>query len=246
MSDGTVAYPQVLPRFNTQAAKPLPMLYALTSEGKSRELLKLAAQFAVKRILDYIVAGLGVLLLGPLMLGIALLIRLDSRGPVLFRQQRLGLGGKPFWIWKFRTMVVDAEDRLGGLEHLNESRGGVLFKIRHDPRVTRIGRLLRRTSLDELPQLLNVLQGHMSLVGPRPLPLRDCERLQEIDGQQFQGRHSVLPGLTGPWQVSGRSETGIDHMINMDLEYIDTWSLWRDLQLIGRTIIVVVSCRGAC
>jgi len=246
MNDGTVAYPQVLPRFNTQAAKPLPMLYALTSEGKSRELLKLAAQFTVKRIFDYIGAGLGVLLLSPLMLGIALLIRLDSRGPVLFRQQRLGLGGKPFWIWKFRTMVVNAEDCLGGLEHLNESRGGVLFKIRHDPRVTRIGRLLRRTSLDELPQLLNVLQGHMSLVGPRPLPLRDCGRLQEIDGQQFQGRHSVLPGLTGPWQVSGRSETGIEHMINMDLEYIDTWSLWRDLQLIGRTIIVVVSRRGAC
>ena len=243
MSNGTVAYPQVFPQFNTQA-KPLPMLYALTSEGKSRELLKLAAQFAVKRILDYIVAGLGVLLLGPLMLGIALLIRLDSRGPILFRQQRLGLGGKPFRIRKFRTMVVDAEDRLGGLEHLNESRGGVLFKIRHDPRVTRIGRLLRRTSLDELPQLLNVLQGHMSLVGPRPLPLRDCERLQEIDGQQFQGRHSVLPGLTGPWQVGGRSETGSDHMINIDLEYIDTWSLWRDLQLIGRTIIVVASCRA--
>ena len=220
------------------------MLYALTSEGKSRELLKLAAQFAVKRILDYIVAGLGVLLLGPLMLGIALLIRLDSRGPILFRQQRLGLGGKPFRLWKFRTMVVDAEDRLGGLEHLNESRGGVLFKIRHDPRVTRIGRLLRRTSLDELPQLLNVLQGHMSLVGPRPLPLRDCERLQEIDGQQFQGRHSVLPGLTGPWQVGGRSETGIEHMINLDLEYIDTWSLWRDLQLIGRTIIVVAILSG--
>ena len=141
MSNGTVACPQVFPQFNTQA-KPLPMLYALTSEGKSRELLKLAAQFAVKRILDYTVAGLGALLLGPLMLGIALLIRLDSRGPILFRQQRLGLGGKPFRLWKFRTMVVDAEDRLGGLEHLNESRGGVLFKIRHDPRVTRIGRLL--------------------------------------------------------------------------------------------------------
>ena len=243
MSNGTVACPQVFPQFNTQAAKPLPMLYALTSEGKSRELLKLAAQFAVKRILDYIVAGLGARLLSPLMLGIALLIRLDSRGPVLFRQQRLGLGGKPFRLWKFRTMVVDAEDRLGGLEHLNESRGGVLFKIRHDPRVTRIGRLLRRTSLDELPQLFNLLQGHMSLVGPRPLPLRDCERLQEIDRQQFQGRHSILPGLTGPWQVRGRSETGIEHMINLDLEYIDTWSLWRDLRLIGRTIIVVLSCR---
>lgn len=245
MSKSILVYQQVLPWVNTQA-RPLPLLYALTSEGKSRELLRRAAQFAVKRILDYIGSGLGVLLLGPLMLGIALLIRLDSRGPVLFRQQRLGLGGKPFWIWKFRTMVVDAEDRLGDLVHLNESQGGVLFKIRHDPRVTRIGRLLRRTSLDELPQLFNVLQGHMSLVGPRPLPLRDCERLQEIDGQQFQERHSVLPGLTGPWQVNGRSVIGVDNMITLDLEYIDSWSLWRDLRLIGRTIIVVVSCRGAC
>jgi lipopolysaccharide/colanic/teichoic acid biosynthesis glycosyltransferase len=228
-----------------RSTRPLPLLYALTSEGKSRELLKLAAQFTVKRILDYIGAGLGVLLLSPLMLGIALLILLDSRGPVLFRQQRLGLGGKPFWLWKFRTMVVDAEDRLGGLEHLNESQGGVLFKIRHDPRVTRIGRLLRRTSLDELPQLFNVLQGHMSLVGPRPLPLRDCERLQEIDGQQFQWRHSVLPGLTGPWQVSGRSGTGYYNMIILEYEYINKWSFCRDLQLIGRTIIVLASCRGA-
>ena len=186
MYNGTVAYLQVLPRYDTQA-RPLPLLYALTSEGKCRGLLKLAAQFTVKRILDYIGSGLGVLLLGPLMLGIALLIRLDSRGPILFRQQRLGLGGRPFWLWKFRTMVVDAEDRLGDLEHLNESRGGVLFKIRHDPRVTRIGRLLRRTSLDELPQLFNVLQGHMSLVGPRPLPLRDSHGSRRWAGCSSKG-----------------------------------------------------------
>jgi len=218
----------------------------LLSRPDLRRQFSRAVQFAVKRILDYIGSGLGVLLLGPLMLGIALLIRLDSRGPVFFRQRRLGLGGEPFWIWKFRTMVVDAADRLVDLEHLNESRGGVLFKIRHDPRVTRIGRLLRRTSLDELPQLFNVLQGHMSLVGPRPLPLRDCEQLQEIDGQQFQERHSVLPGITGPWQVGGRSAVGGDHMMQLDLEYIDTWSLWRDLRLLVRTIIAVASCRGAC
>ncbi len=218
----------------------------LLSRPDLRRQFSRAVQFAVKRILDYIGSGLGVLLLGPLMLGIALLIRLDSRGPVFFRQRRLGLGGEPFWIWKFRTMVVDAADRLVDLEHLNESRGGVLFKIRHDPRVTRIGRLLRRTSLDELPQLFNVLQGHMSLVGPRPLPLRDCEQLQEIDGQQFQERHSVLPGITGPWQVGGRSAIGVDHMMQFDLEYIDTWSLWRDLRLLVRTIIAVASCRGAC
>jgi lipopolysaccharide/colanic/teichoic acid biosynthesis glycosyltransferase len=187
-----------------------------------------------------------VLLLGSLMLGIAVLIRLDSRGPALFRQQRLGRGGRPFRLWKFRTMVVNAEDCVGDLEPFNEAQGGVLFKIRQDPRVTRVGRVLRRTSLDELPQLFNVLQSHMNLVGPRPLPLRDCARLQEVEGERVRRRLGVLPGLTGPWQVSGRSELGFDRMLDLDLDYIDTWSFPRDLRVIARTVIVVLGGRGAC
>ena len=147
-----------------------------------------ASQFIGKRLLDFVLAGLAIVLLAPLMLLIGVLIRLDSRGPVLFRQRRLGLGGRPFWMWKFRTMVIDAENRQLELEPLNESLGGVLFKLRVDPRVTRVGRFLRRTSIDELPQLFNVLQGEMSLVGPRPLPLRDSALLRVIDEPRFRRR----------------------------------------------------------
>jgi lipopolysaccharide/colanic/teichoic acid biosynthesis glycosyltransferase len=146
------------------------------------------AQRVVKRAIDCMGSALGMLMLGPLMLGIALAIRLDSRGPALFRQRRLGRYGKPFRMWKFRTMVVDAEARLAELEARNESPGGVLFKIRHDPRVTRVGRFLRRTSLDELPQLINVLRGEMSLVGPRPL-------LEEVDEGAMQVLERLLEGL---------------------------------------------------
>jgi lipopolysaccharide/colanic/teichoic acid biosynthesis glycosyltransferase len=203
------------------------------------------AQGVVKRAIDYVGAALGMLILGPLMLGIALAIRLDSRGPALYRQCRLGRYGKPFWIWKFRTMVVDAEARLAELEARNESRGGVLFKIRRDPRITRVGRFLRRTSLDELPQLINVLRGEMSLVGPRPLPLRDCVRMRDADEARFTARLSAPPGLTGPWQIGGRSDTGFDDMLELDTQYIATWSIWRDLVLIARTCVVLLSGRGA-
>jgi len=199
-----------------------------------------------KRTLDLIGAGLAVLLLGPLMAMIAVAIRLDSPGPALFRQRRVGLGGRTFQIYKFRTMIFDAEARLVELERWNESRGGVLFKIRDDPRITRTGRFLRRTSLDELPQLFNILRGEMSLVGPRPLPLRDCDRLQEADEARYHRRLGALPGLTGPWQVSGRSRTGFDDMLNLDLEYIEHWTLGRDLRLLLRTFPIVVTCRGAC
>jgi lipopolysaccharide/colanic/teichoic acid biosynthesis glycosyltransferase len=203
------------------------------------------AQFVAKRALDYGGAVLGLLMLGLTTLAIALAIRLDSGGPVLFRQRRLGLHGKPFWIWKFRTMVVDAEARMSEMEAFNESQCGVLFKIRDDPRVTRVGRFLRRTSLDELPQLFNVLQGQMSLVGPRPLPLRDCERMRDADEARFTARLGVLPGLTGPWQIGGRSEIGYDGMLDLDVDYIMTWSLWRDLRLIARTVIFLLVSRGA-
>jgi len=198
-----------------------------------------------KRSLDVAGAIIGLIILSPLMLVIAVVIRLDSPGPALFRQVRLGRGGRPFWCLKFRTMATDAERRVREFESMNEIGSGVLFKIRHDPRVTRLGRFLRMSSLDELPQLLNVLYGEMTLVGPRPLQLRDSRRLMDLAGPQFGRRLSVTPGLTGPWQVSGRSQLDIHDMLKLDIRYIDNWSIINDIIIIGKTVEVVLSCRGA-
>jgi len=200
---------------------------------------------SAKRHMDVIGAAMLLVLLFPLMLVIAILIRLTSPGPVFFRQLRQGRWGRPFWFLKFRTMTVDAEDRLHELESLNEAAGGVLFKIRRDPRVTWLGRLLRRSSLDELPQLYHVLRGEMSLVGPRPLQLRDSERLAELEPEAYARRLSVVPGLTGPWQVGGRSETDSKGMLELDLDYIERWSLGLDLRILCRTVVVVLLGRGA-
>jgi lipopolysaccharide/colanic/teichoic acid biosynthesis glycosyltransferase len=198
-----------------------------------------------KRCVDLAGASVGLLLLAPVMLAIALLIRLESPGPALFRQWRRGRGGRPFRMLKFRTMVVDAERRLGDLESSNESAGGVLFKLRDDPRVTRLGRILRRSSLDELPQLINVLRGEMSLVGPRPLSLRDSDRLWAVDPEGFRHRLEVPPGITGPWQIAGRSELDYERMVELDRDYATDWSLSRDLRILAKTILVVLVCRGA-
>jgi lipopolysaccharide/colanic/teichoic acid biosynthesis glycosyltransferase len=201
--------------------------------------------YGVKRSIDLFGALIGLLLLAPVMLGIACFIRFDSPGPVLFRQLRRGYRGRLFWVLKFRTMVVDAEQRLKDLEKANESAGGVLFKLREDPRITPLGRFLRRSSLDELPQLINVLRGEMSLVGPRPLQLRDSDRLQTLDREGYLRRLEVMPGLTGPWQVGGRSEVDYRHMVRLDLEYIENWSLLNDLRIILQTFVVVLLGRGA-
>ena len=203
-------------------------------------------QRSAKRLIDLICAGSAILVLLPLLLLIAAIIRLTSRGPALFSQSRLGRNGEPFQILKFRTMIVDAEQRLKELEHLNESEGGVLFKMKRDPRITGIGRILRRTSLDELPQLWNVLLGQMSLVGPRPLQLRDSLMLAQIDPEAYARRLDVLPGLTGLWQARGRSETGFEHMLRLDRDYIRDWSIWLDLVIIAETALGVVRGKGAC
>ena len=176
---------------------------------------------------------------------IALLIRMDSPGPVIFRQVRRGYRGQPFWVLKFRTMTVNAEQRLNDLESSNESHGGVLFKLRQDPRVTRLGSFLRRSSLDELPQLINVLRGQMSLVGPRPLQLRDSDLLLALDPEGYQRRLEVLPGVTGPWQVGGRSDLNHERMVQLDVDYVDNWSLGRDLVIICKTFLVVLFRIGA-
>jgi len=201
--------------------------------------------FVTKRAVDLAGALVGLMLLTPLILAIALLIRFDSPGPVLFQQLRRGYRGRLFRLLKFRTMSVDAEQRLTDLEGSNESAGGVLFKLRDDPRVTRLGRFLRRYSLDELPQLINVLRGEMSLVGPRPLQLRDSDLLLALDPKGYARRLQAMPGLTGPWQVGGRSELDYQDMVQLDLDYIERWSLSRDLWIICKTFFVVLLRRGA-
>jgi exopolysaccharide biosynthesis polyprenyl glycosylphosphotransferase len=196
--------------------------------------------WVVKRWTDVASAGLLLVLTAPLQVAIAVAIKLTSRGPVFYSAERVGLGQRTFCCHKFRTMRADAEALQGKLESRNEADGAI-FKLRDDPRVTRIGRLLRATSIDELPQLVNVLRGEMSLVGPRPLPLRDNELMEAWHKQ----RHVVLPGLTGLWQVSGRSNTSFAEMIELDLEYIDSWSLWLDLTVLWRTVSSVLIGRGA-
>ncbi|GIV16762.1 MAG: multidrug MFS transporter [Armatimonadota bacterium] len=195
-----------------------------------------------KRALDVVVASIGLILLAPLMLLIAIAIKLDSPGPVLFRQVRIGKGGKPFWFIKFRSMVKNAEQIKRELIPKNEVRGGPVFKMRNDPRVTRVGRFLRRYSLDELPQLIHVLHGEMSLVGPRPpLPSEVASY-----GEWEMRRLSVTPGLTCLWQISGRSDIGFREWVELDHIYIDTMSFWTDLKILLFTVPAVITGKGAC
>jgi exopolysaccharide biosynthesis polyprenyl glycosylphosphotransferase len=195
----------------------------------------------LKRSMDIVGSVVGLVLLAPLLLLIGIAVRLTSRGPALFVQERCGLRGRTFRFYKFRTMVEDAEARKADLEHLNEMRGPV-FKIRRDPRITRLGAILRKASLDELPQLWNVLRGEMSLVGPRP-PLP--EEVELYNSHQAQ-RLSVVPGITGLWQVSGRSAVAdFDQWLELDLEYARRWSMTLDLRILLKTVVVVVLARGA-
>lgn len=198
-------------------------------------------QLVAKRVMDLILGTLLLIVALPIAAAIALGVKLTSTGAVLFRQTRCGLNGRRFILYKFRTMEADAESRKNELEHLNEMKGGPVFKIRKDPRITSFGRFLRKFSLDELPQLLNVIRGDMSLVGPRP-PIPD-----EVDRyQRWQKRRlSMKPGLTGLWQVSGRNNVDFDAWMQLDLEYIDTWSPWLDLKILAKTVPVVLTGKGA-
>ncbi|WP_237684742.1 sugar transferase [Szabonella alba] len=193
-----------------------------------------------KRGFDTVLVLLGLLAIWPMFLAIALAVRLSSPGPVFFVQSRIGLNGRRFDMVKFRSMYCDAESRRAGLEAQSE-RAGICFKLRDDPRVTPLGRFLRRSSLDELPQLFNVLTGDMSLVGPRPaLP-------QEVAAypDEALGRLAALPGITGPWQVAGRADLDFAQMVALDLDYVRAPSLWRDLTILSRTVTVVATGRGA-
>jgi exopolysaccharide biosynthesis polyprenyl glycosylphosphotransferase len=196
--------------------------------------------YVVKRTFDVVGALVLLLLLSPLLLLISIAVFFSSRGPILYRSRRPGIGGTPFSCFKFRTMRSDADQMQADVESLNEA-SGPLFKIRDDPRMTSVGRFLRRFSLDELPQLLNVLLGQMSLVGPRPLPQRDFDQLEEW----HKKRYLVLPGITGLWQVSGRSELDFDDLVRLDFLYLERWSVALDLTILVKTVPAVFSRRGA-
>jgi exopolysaccharide biosynthesis polyprenyl glycosylphosphotransferase len=220
------------PRVHIRPVEGLPLLHV-----EEPKLSGMAWLF--KNVMDRVLSAILLVLLVPLFLVIALVIKIGDRGPVFFKQSRVGREGKVFKVIKFRTMYPDAEERLAQLVDQNES-DGLLFKIRDDPRITPIGRLLRRTSLDELPQLINVLKGEMSLVGPRPLPAEDGDFLGDV-----RRRLLVKPGITGLWQVSGRSELSWDDAVRLDLYYVDNWSLAFDLIILWRTVGVVLARRGA-
>jgi exopolysaccharide biosynthesis polyprenyl glycosylphosphotransferase len=196
--------------------------------------------WVLKRSFDYLVSAALILIGLPLWLLIGVAVKLSSPGPVFYRDRRIGVNEREFAMLKFRTMYADADRRIDELEAANEA-GGILFKIRRDPRVTPVGHLLRRFSIDEVPQVLNVLRGEMSLVGPRPLPLRDYERLEAW----HRKRYLVLPGMTGLWQISGRSNLTFDDLVRLDFYYLENWSVWMDVSILMKTIPAVIAGRGA-
>ena len=227
--------------FNVQMARislaQVQGIPLLTMEPVSQD----PRQLLAKRVFDLTLTILAIPVLVPLFALVAVAIRLDSPGPVFFVQQRVGLRKREFPMFKFRSMYVDAEERLKEIEHLNEADGPI-FKIKDDPRTTRVGRFIRKTSIDELPQLINVLRGEMSLVGPRPMSLRDVDR---FDRGVQRKRFSVQPGLTCLWQISGRSNLPFEKWLELDLEYITNWNFWLDVQILFKTIPAVLKSRGA-
>ena len=238
-------------RGNAVAAVPVAQVQSLVrSERVGAELSgSRRVALAVKRVADFCASALGLVLLSPILLLIGLIVRMESPGPALFRQERIGQGSVPFTFYKFRTMADGNDPAIHqkyvrqlitqGSEDLKGDTGS--FKIENDPRVTRFGRILRRTSIDELPQLLNVLAGDMSLVGPRP-PLR---YEVELYSARALRRLECRPGITGLWQVSGRCQTTFDEMVGLDIEYVDDWSLGLDLRILARTVPVVFGRKGA-
>jgi exopolysaccharide biosynthesis polyprenyl glycosylphosphotransferase len=220
----------------------IPEIFAGMPTFRAAPPMFLGLDYRAKRYLDVTAAALGLLCLAPLLIGVAIAIKFTSSGPVFYRQERVGLHGNVFHMWKFRTMVVNAETLQISLESQNESQDGILFKIKDDPRRTKIGSFLRRTSIDELPQLINVVIGQMSLVGPRPLPIRDVERFNSW----HHIRHQVLPGITGLWQISGRSHLDdFDQAARLDLYYIDNWTLNLDFEILVETVRIVLFANGA-
>ena len=197
----------------------------------------------IKRFMDIIGGFVGIVLSSPIMLITAILIKLDSKGPVIFKQTRVGQNGRTFKIYKFRSMYIDAEERKKELMAQNEIQGGVMFKMKNDPRITRVGKVIRKLSIDELPQFFNVFLGTMSLVGTRPPTLDEVEKYKTNQWRRI----SIKPGLTGMWQVNGRSSIqDFDEIVKLDLEYIDNWTLFTDIRIICKTVWVLLARKGAC
>ena len=223
-----------MPGLKTEQSTFMPVI--TISPGAMEELPLL-----IKRVLDIFISSILIIIFSPLFLITFILVKVTSPGPAFFIQERVGLNKRRFRLYKFRTMVVNAEQKLQELEHLNEATGPV-FKITEDPRLTTVGKFLRKTSIDELPQLINVLKGDMSLVGPRPLPVRDYDG---FDHDWHRRRFSVRPGITCLWQVSGRSSLTFEKWMELDMEYIDSWSLWLDFKILAKTIPAVLNGSGA-
>jgi exopolysaccharide biosynthesis polyprenyl glycosylphosphotransferase len=226
--------------------KAIRLQNSLFTKGPQWEVLydiaNVAKGYFIKRLIDFCFAALFIVIFSPLYLLIAVIIKFDSPGEVFYKEARMGLHGKKFQIWKFRTMQSDAEKLQETLEHLNETKDGVGFKIKDDPRITRVGRFLRRSSLDELPQMINVILGEMSLVGPRPFNMRDVAKFAD----HYFFRYEVLPGITGLWQVSGRSNIlDFERVIELDIHYIKNWSIWLDIKILLKSVKVVLSAEGA-
>lgn len=221
------------PRMHLRPVEGLPMVHVELAQYSG-------PNHTLKRAFDVAASATAIVLLAPLFLAIAVAVKVEDGGPIIFRQERVGAHGRRFTMLKFRSMVVDADRRLAELQALNEG-SGVLFKLRNDPRVTGVGRFLRRTSLDELPQLFNVLGGSMSLVGPRPPLPREVEQYADPVPRRLLAK----PGITGLWQVSGRSDLSWDESVRLDLYYVENWSLWVDLRILAQTAKAVVRPRGA-
>jgi len=213
----------------------------ITSKVDSRRISEQAYNFYIKRIFDYLFAILLLISCIPLLIIISLLIKLDSPGSVFYKQQRVGLNKECFYMWKFRTMVIDAEVMQSQLELKNDITGGILFKLKNDPRVTRFGTFLRRSSLDELPQIINILMGEMSIVGPRPLSIRDAQKVSD----RLVSRYDVLPGITGLWQVKGRNSLNSEEIFVWDDIYVTQWSIALDFKIILHTFSVVIKADGS-
>ena len=221
---------------------------ASRAHGNRRRSLRLLAwkftvqsSYMVKRVMDIVVSALAMVLLSPLFAGIAIVVKATSRGPAIFSQTRVGRYGRHFKFYKFRSMVQDAESRKEGLESQNESADGVIFKMKEDPRITKVGRFLRRTSLDELPQLWNVFIGDMSLVGPRPPVPSEVEKYTLEDRKRLD----VIPGITCLWQIKGRSEIPFNEQVRLDKEYILAPGIWKDFVILVKTIPAIIGGRGA-
>jgi exopolysaccharide biosynthesis polyprenyl glycosylphosphotransferase len=223
------------PRIHTRPVAGLPLIHVETPRYEGTKLF-------AKRMFDIVASSIILLLSSPLLLGIAVAVRFTTPGPVLFTQERVGINGRPFQMLKFRTMVVDAEARLRELQEEDRSVGNqVLFKMKDDPRVTPVGRILRRFSLDELMQLVNVLNGSMSLVGPRPPLAREVKEYE----RKVHRRFLVKPGITGLWQVSGRSNLSWEDSVRLDLYYVENWSIVGDLVILWKTARAVLAREGA-